>query len=160
MAHGAPTAVTSSYLDVVQLPMPTLLLPSMPATSLTMQQPPYHQLIIQPTVHPMANNTLPPVLAQIHQKIIQGEFIDFSVLLHRATFPHSTAAPWPSTQQPIKKVSSFVMWMLKMIPYQHLICSTITLLPLQSWLQYDSKCQPTPQLGSKISKTLARIPLP
>ena len=26
-----------------------------------------------------------------------------------------------------------------MIPYQHLICSATTLLPLQSWLQYDAK---------------------
>ena len=90
-------------------------------------------------------------------KIIQGEFIDFSVLLHRATFPDATADPLPSTQQPIKKISYFVMWMqawnlylsvilsnnpakvLEMIPYQRLICSATTLLPLKSWLQYNAK---------------------
>ena len=122
-----------------------------------MQQPPYHQLTTQPTVHPMATDTLPPVPAQIRQKIIQGEFIDFSVLLHRATFLDATADPLPSTQQPIKKISSFVMWMqawnlyllvilshnpakvLEMIPYQRLICSATTLLPLKSWLQYYAK---------------------
>ena len=105
----------------------------------------------------MVTNTLPPVPAQMRQKIIQDEFIDFSVLLHRATFPDATADPLPSTQQPIKKISSFVMWMqawnlyllvilshnpakvLEMIPYQCLICSATTLLPLQSWLQYDAK---------------------
>ena len=157
MAHGAPTAVAPSYSDTVQPPIPALLPPATPATGWTMQQPPYHQLTTQPTVHPMATDTLPPVPAQIRQKIIQGEFIDFSVLLHRATFPGATADPLPSTQQPIKKISSFVMWMqawnlyllvilshnpakvLEMIPYQRLICSATTLLPLKSWLQYDTK---------------------
>ena len=109
MAHGAPIAVASSYLDTVQPTIPALLPPPMPATGWTMQQPPYHQLTTQPTVHPMATDTLPPVPAQIRQKIIQGKFIDFSVLLHRATFTDATADPFSSTQQPIKKISSFVM---------------------------------------------------
>ena len=91
MAHGAPTAVAPSYSDTVQPPIPTLLLPVMPATGWTMQQPPYHQLTTQPTVHPMATDTLSPVPAQIRQKIIQGEFIDFSVLLHRAS--HKKTGP-------------------------------------------------------------------
>ena len=38
------------------------------ATGWTMQQPPYHQLTTQPTIHPMANDTLPPVPTQMHQK--------------------------------------------------------------------------------------------
>ena len=109
IAHGAPTAVASSHSDTVQLLIPALLPPAMPATGWTMQQPPYHQLTIQPTVQPMATDTLPPIPAQIHQKIIQCEFIDFSVLLHRSTFLDATADPWPSTQQPIKNISSFVM---------------------------------------------------
>ena len=98
MAHGAPTAVAQSYSDTVQPPIPALLPPAMPATGWTMQQPPYHQLTTQPTVHPMANDTLPPVPAQIRQKIIHGEFIDFSVLLNRVTFPNAAADPLPSTQ--------------------------------------------------------------
>ena len=96
-AHGAPTAVAPSYSDIVQLPIPALLPPVMPATGWTMQQPPYYQLTTQPTVHPMATDTLPPVPAQIRQKIIQGDFIDFYVLLHRATFLDVTADPLPST---------------------------------------------------------------
>ena len=121
-----------------------------------MQQPPYHQLTTQPIVYPMATDTLPPIPSQICQKIIQGELIGFSMLLHRATLPDATADPLPSTQQPIKKISSFVMWIqawnlylsvilshnpakfLEMIPYQRLICSATTLLPLQSWLQYNA----------------------
>ena len=97
MAHGALTAIVPSYSVTVQPPIPVLLPLFMPATGWTMQQPPYHKLTIQPTVHPMATDTLPPVLAQICQKIIQGEFIGFSVLLHRATFPNATVDPLPST---------------------------------------------------------------
>ena len=71
--------------------------------------------------------------------------------------PHSATLLLPLTQQPIKKISSIVIWMqvwnlylsvilhhnpaeaLQMIPYQRLIYSATTLLPLQSWLQYDAK---------------------
>ena len=109
LAHGAHTAVAPSYLDAVQPPIPTPLLPSIPTTAWTIHQPAYHQVTTQPTVHPMAKDTLPPVPAQLRQNIIQGEFIDFSVLLHRATFQDASADPLPSTQQPIKKVSSFVI---------------------------------------------------
>ena len=104
LAHGALTAAAPSYLDAVQLPIPTSLPPSIPTTAWTMQQLPYHQVTTQPTVHPMAKNTLQPVPAQLRQKIIRGEFIDFSVLLHRATFPDVVADPLSSTQQPIKKI--------------------------------------------------------
>ena len=72
MTHGAPTAVTPSYVNTVQLPIPALLPPAMPATSWTMQQPSYHQLTTHPTVHPMATDTLPAVPAQTCQKFIQG----------------------------------------------------------------------------------------
>ena len=69
-----------------------------------MQQPSYDLLTTQPTFHPMANDFIPPVPTQIHQKITQGEFIDFSVLLHRDTFLDAAAHPLPSTQQSIKRV--------------------------------------------------------
>ena len=156
-AYTAPTAAAPTYSAVVQpAPIPTLLPPSTPTSGWIMQQPPY-QPIMQPAAHPMTSDTLPPVPAQIRQKIIQGEFIDFSVLLHKATFPDAAADPLPSAQQSIKKISSFVMWMqawnlylsvilshnpakvLEMIPYQRLICSATTLLPAQNWLQYDAK---------------------
>ena len=157
IAHGATTAVAPSYSDTVQPLIPALLPPAMPTTGWTIHEPPYHQLTTQPTVHPKATDALPPVSTQICQKIIQGEFIDFSVLLHRAIFRDATTDPLPSTQQPIKKISSNVMWMqvwnlyllvilshnhakiLEMIPYQCLICSATALLPLQSWLRYDAK---------------------
>ena len=103
MAHGAPTAVAPSYSDTLQPPIPALLPPATPATGWTMQQQPYHQLTTQPTVHPMATDTLPPVPAQIRHKIIQGEFIDFSVLLHRATFPDATADPYHQPNSPLKR---------------------------------------------------------
>ena len=103
MAHGTPTAVVPSYSDTVQPPIPALLPPVMPATGWTMQQPPYHQLTTQPTVYPMATDALPPVPALIHQKIIQGEFIDLSVLLHSATFSDTTADPCHQPNSPSKR---------------------------------------------------------
>jgi len=47
----------------------------------------------------------------MHQKIMQGEFIDFAVLLYKVMFLDAAANPSPLAQQPIKKVSSFTMWM-------------------------------------------------
>ena len=99
------------YPAIVQPPISTLLLPLMLTSSWTMQQPPYHQLTKQRPAHQMTSDILPPMLALIRQKIIQGEFIDFYVLLHKATFPVASADLSPSAQQPIKKISSFVMWM-------------------------------------------------
>ena len=51
----------------------------------------------------MVNNTLPPQPAQIDQKIIQGKFIDFSVLLRtQGHIPGCHCQPL-ATAQPIKK---------------------------------------------------------
>ena len=156
-AHTDPTAAAPTYSAVVQpASIPTPLPLPRPTSGWIMQQPPY-QSIMQPAAQPMTSDTLPPMSAQICQKIKQGEFIDFSVLLHKATFPDAAADPLPSAQQSIKKISSFVMsiqvWnlylsvilshnpanVLEMIPYQRLICSAATLLPAQNWLQYDAK---------------------
>ena len=118
-----------------------------------MQEPPYHQLTTHPTFHAMANGNLPPKPSQMRLKIIQIELIDFFVLLHKATFLDA-ADLLPSTQQPIKRISSIVIWMhawnlylsvilsynpakiVEMIPYQHIICSVTALLPLQNWLHF------------------------
>ena len=75
--HTAPAPTYS----IQPAPIPTPLPLPMPTSGWIMQQPPY-QSIMQPAAHPMTSETLPPVPAQIRQKIIQGEFIDFSVLLH------------------------------------------------------------------------------
>ena len=71
-AHAAITAAAPMYPAVVQPPISTLLPPSMPTSSWTTQQPPYHQLTMQPPAHLTTCDTLPPVPAQIRQKIIQG----------------------------------------------------------------------------------------
>ena len=54
---------------------------------------------------------MPPVPTQLRQRILQGEFIDFSMLLHKTKFPDTMADPSPSSQLPIKQISSFAMWM-------------------------------------------------
>jgi len=71
---------------------------------------PTYQITTQP-VYQQISDTLPPVPAQMCQKIMQGEFIDFAVLLYKATFPDAAADPSPLAQQPIEKISSFEMWM-------------------------------------------------
>ena len=132
-------------INVVQ-PLITLAhtapLPSpMPAATGAIMPPVYHYTPQAP-IHQMASDTLPPMLAQMCQKIIQGEFTDFFVLLYKAAFPDAAADPLPSARQPIKKISSFVMWMqawnlylsvilshnptkvLEMIPYQSVSMTT------------------------------------
>ena len=90
MAHGTPTEVTPSYLDAVQLPIPALLLPSIPATGWTL----HAATTIDNTACSPPNG---------HQKIIQGEFIDFSESLHKATFTYTTADPCYQPNGPSKK---------------------------------------------------------
>ena len=80
--HTAPAPTYSIQPAPIPTPLPLL----MPTSGWIKQQPPY-QSIMQPAAHPMTSETLPPVPAQIRQKIIQGEFIDFSVYYYIR--PHS-----------------------------------------------------------------------
>ena len=50
-------------------------------------------------------------LCQHNRRVPKGEFIDFSMLLHKTKFPDTMAGPCPSSQWPIKQISSFAMWM-------------------------------------------------
>ena len=47
----------------------------------------------------LAASTLPPVLTQLHQQIVQGEYIDFSALLAKTLFVDTMGQP-SSSQQP------------------------------------------------------------
>ena len=123
-------------------------------TGNTMQPGHFHQ--IQPH-QLLAASTLPPVPAQLHQQIVQGEYIDFSTLLAKTMFVDTMAQSSSSQQSGITKISSFATWMeawniylsillssnpgraLELVGYQRLICSANQLLPLNAWLQYDSK---------------------
>ena len=98
----------------------------------------------------LAASTLPLVPAQLHQQIVQGEYIDFNTLLTKITLMDTMGQP-SSLQQPAPiKISWFNTWMetwniclseraLELIGYQHLMFSANKLLPLNAWLQYDSK---------------------
>ena len=46
--------------------------------------------------------------AQIHTAKV--EFIDFAVLLHKATFSDAAVDTLALAQQSVKKISSFAMW--------------------------------------------------
>ena len=68
-------------------------IPQSPEAHHITTQLPAHHITTQPPVYQLISDTVPPVPVQIRHKIIQGEFIDFSVLLHKATFPDTTANP-------------------------------------------------------------------
>ena len=93
----------------------------------------------------------PGVPAQIFQSII---YKLISVLLLRATFPGATANPLPSTQQPIKKISSFIMWMQAWNLYLLVILShnpakVLEMIHTLSMSNLLSHCTPaTPKLAS------------
>ena len=106
--------VVGSYLPVVQ-PTAThaaeFVPPQVTRTTIrTIAQPAGYLMETQPS-YQMISNTIPPVPAQIRQRITQGEFIDFAVLLHKATFPDAAIDPSAVAQQSVKKISSFAIWM-------------------------------------------------
>ena len=108
----------------------------------------------------LQKSTSPPIPVQLRQQILQGEYVDFAMLLHRAKFSEVSKVPVSSYRPPaIKRITCFDTWMqacnlyiavilahnpsqsVELFGYQQLICSSHTLLPLESWLQYDYKFQ-------------------
>ena len=101
-------------------------------------------------------STLPPVPAQLHQQIVQGEYVDFS-FSNKTMFVDTTGQPSPSQRPNVTRISSFATWMeawniylsvllnnnpgraLELVGYQRLICLANKLLPINAWLQYDYK---------------------
>ena len=113
-----------SYLPVVQptdIHTAAFLPPPVTRTAIgTIAQPAGYLMETQPS-YQMISNTIPPVPAQIRQRITQGEFIDFAVLLHKATFPDAAIDPSAVAQQLVKKISSFATWMRVAPPSPHQI---------------------------------------
>ena len=102
----------------------------------------------------VVTSTLPPVPAQLHQQIVQGEYVDFSILLNKTMFVDTTGQLSSSQQPNVTRISSMMeAWniylsvqlnnnpgrALELVGYQRLICSANKLLPINAWLQYDSK---------------------
>ena len=135
--YRIPIVTTTSYL-------PNSSLPVVSATT---------QLQSSHTATYLPSSTLPPVPAQLRLQILQGEYIDFAML-----FSYASEVQVSSSRQPvIKSITSFDTWMqawniyiavllahnplcaVELFGYQRLICSANTLLPVHSWLQYDSK---------------------
>ena len=104
------TPAIGSYPPVVQLAathvafVPPLITHT---TDRTITQPTSYQILRKPSYQTVSNTT-PPVPTQMHQKISQGEFIDFAVLLHKATFFDVAIDPLTLSQQ---LVNRFAMWM-------------------------------------------------
>ena len=164
------TAHDQQFSPAQQIPAwPTTYIPSS-----TVPLPPaasYLQSFSLPLVHagnqtvsvpsayiPPSQLTSPPIPAQLRQQILQCEYVDFAMLLHRAKFSEVSEVPVSSYKPPaIKRITSFGTWMqawnlylavilahnpsqaVELFGYQRLICSAHTLLPPESWLQYDYK---------------------
>ena len=60
----------------------------------------------------LQNSTSPPIPVQLQQQILQGEYVDFAMLLHRANFSEVSEVPVSSYRPPaIKRITSFDTWM-------------------------------------------------
>ena len=60
----------------------------------------------------LQNSTSPPISVQLRQQILQGEYVDFAMLLHRAKFSEVSEVPVSSYRPPaIKRITSFDTWM-------------------------------------------------
>ena len=147
--------------------IPSSTLPLLPAASYpqSFSLPPVpvvNQTVSVPSAYippsHLQSSTSPPIPVQLRQQILQGEYVDFAMLLHRANFSDVSEVPVSSSRPPAtKRIASFNTWMqawnlylavilahnpsraVELFGYQRLICSANTLLPLDSWLQYDYK---------------------
>ena len=82
------TLPPQQLLPASTLPTQQLLpatIPQQPAATLPPQQLAASPLLPQQL---LAASTLPPVPTQLHQQIVQGEYIDFNTLLTKTTFVH------------------------------------------------------------------------
>ena len=88
-----------------------------------------------------------PVPAELQQQIIQGEFVDFAVLLHKTSF---VDAAQQTTQHYTHKLQAWNIYLsvilthntaraLELIGYQCIITLANQSLPLKAWLQYDGQ---------------------
>ena len=60
----------------------------------------------------LQNSTSPPIPVQLRQQILQGEYVDFAMLLQRAKFFEVSEVLVSSYRQPaIKRITSFDTWM-------------------------------------------------
>ena len=143
----------NNYLPSSTLPtMPAISFPSLPFAT-TINQP-----VSSLSAYTTPSSTSPPIPAQLQQQIMQGEYVSFVMLLHRAKFSDVSEDPASSSKPPaIKRIASFDTWIqawnlyllvilahnpshaVEPFGYERLICSANTLLPLDSWLQYDCK---------------------
>ena len=60
----------------------------------------------------LQNSTSPLITVQLRQQILQGEYVDFAMLSHRAKFSEVSEVPVLSYRPPaIKRITSFDIWM-------------------------------------------------
>ena len=166
-AHGQQFSLTqqipawpTTYIPSSTVPLPTaasypqsFLLPLFHAGNQTVSVP---SAYIPPSQ--LQNSTSPPMPVPLRQQILQGEYVDFAMLLYRVKFSEVSEVLVLSYRPPaIKRITSFDTWMqawnlylavilahnpsraVERFGYQRLICYAHTLLPLESWLQYDYK---------------------
>ena len=109
---------------------------------------------------PIISQSLPPVPVTLQQRILKGEYIDFSTLLPEVMFSVATSTPSPnasrSTGHP-PRITSFSTWLdawniyiatvvahnpgraSELLGYQRLIHSASKHFNTASWLKYDAQ---------------------
>ena len=119
-----PTCCANLVSNAWQIPnypqswtLPTITTTSYPSNSLFPVVYSTTQLLNSTSSHIPAtsyspSSTLLLVPAQLRQQILQGEYVDFAMLLHKATFSDVLEIPALSSRQPvIKAITSFDTWM-------------------------------------------------
>ena len=101
--------------------IPSSTVPLLPAASYpqNFSLPLFHagnQTVSVPSVYippgQLRNSTSPLIPVQLRQQILQGEYVDFAMLLHRAKFSEVSEVPVSSYRPPaIKRITSFDTWM-------------------------------------------------
>ena len=153
-----------SQQSTIQLPSPTQTIQRVTISNLSpaseqgtaapnMLDPCNHQLSLS-QLHPSASQwpavnaptcTTLPVPTQLRQQIINGEYIDFGVLLSKCSYDNAGHAT--STHTPATPISSLATWMeawniYAMVMLKELLAyqsSASKFLPLHAWLKYDRK---------------------
>ena len=141
MSHVAPTAVAPNYSNPVQPSIPTHSIAAIYACHWLDHRWSNHlTAYIDITAYSSPNGKW-----LICYNIILGEFINFSVLLHRATFLDAATKPLPSTQQPIKRLKPLSCecrpgtCSYLSLTLSHNPTKVLKPLTLQNWHHYDAK---------------------
>ena len=120
-AHGQQFSLTLQIpaWPTTYIPSSTVPLPPAASYPQSFSLPLFHagnQTVSVPSAYipssQLQNSTSPPIPVQRWQQILQGEYVDFAMLLHRVKFSEASEVSVSSYRPPaIKRITSFDTWM-------------------------------------------------